>query len=96
LGHNSAIKDDLKSSPIDVLWVVFSRNGTGNNGKNRIVGKIAHVFHYWGGGLKFERGDCGEDFRFVLGVLEFRGRGLSWGEGLGSRVEDFGFEFGKI
>jgi len=29
------MKDDLKSSPIDVLWVVSSKNGTGNNGMTR-------------------------------------------------------------
>jgi len=39
LVHNSAMKDYLKSSPIDVLWVVSSRNGTSNNGKNGKVGK---------------------------------------------------------
>jgi len=34
LVHNSAMKDDLKFSPVNVLWVVSSRNGTGNNGTN--------------------------------------------------------------
>jgi len=28
------MKDDLKSSPVDVLWVVSSKNDTGNNGIN--------------------------------------------------------------
>jgi len=39
LVHNSAMKDDLKSSPIDVLWVVSNRNGIGNNGTNGKVDK---------------------------------------------------------
>jgi len=39
LVHNSAMKGDLKSSPIYVLWVVSSKNGTGNNGINRNVSK---------------------------------------------------------
>jgi len=39
LVHNSAIKSDLNFSPVDVLWVVSSRNGTGNNGTNGKVGK---------------------------------------------------------
>jgi len=34
LVYNSAMKDDLKSSPVDVLWVVSSKNDTGNNGIN--------------------------------------------------------------
>jgi len=41
LVHNSAMKGDLKSSPIDVLWVVSSRNSTGNNGTKEKVGKMA-------------------------------------------------------
>jgi len=32
LVHNSSMKEDLKFSPVDVLWVVSSRNGT--NGKH--------------------------------------------------------------
>jgi len=39
LVHNSAMKGDLKSSPIDILWVMSSRNSTGNNGTNEKVGK---------------------------------------------------------
>jgi len=56
LVHNSAMKGDLKSSPIDVLWVVSSRNGTGNNGTKEKVGKYSTCFQYWGGSLEFERG----------------------------------------
>jgi len=39
LVHNSAMKGDLKSSAIYVLWVVSSKNGTGNNGINGNVSK---------------------------------------------------------
>jgi len=45
LVHNSAIKDNLKSSIIDVLRAVSSRNCSGNNGTNGKVGKMAHVFN---------------------------------------------------
>jgi len=38
LVHNSAMKGDLKFSPVNVLWVVSSRNGTGNNGTHGKVG----------------------------------------------------------
>jgi len=72
------MKDDLKFSPIDdALWVVSSGNGSGNNGTNGKVTKSGTCFQYWGGGLEFERKVWGEDLRFVLGVLEFRGGGLS-------------------
>jgi len=67
------MKNDLKFSPLDVLWVVSCRNGTGNNGTNRKVGKNSTCFQYLGGGLEFERGVWGEDFGFVLGVLKFGG-----------------------
>jgi len=43
LPNNSAMKGDLKSSPIYVVWVVSNRNGTDNNGTNRKVGKMAHM-----------------------------------------------------
>jgi len=93
LVHNSANKDDLKYFPIDVLWVVSSRNGTGNNGTNGKVGKSGTcLFNIEVGGLKFKRWACGEDFGFVLGVPEFGGGGLGWG----LRVEGLGFEFGNI
>jgi len=55
LVHNSAMEVDMKP-PIDILRVVFSRNGTGNNGTNGKVGKNSSCFQYWGGGLEFERG----------------------------------------
>jgi len=56
LVHNSAMKDDLKFSPIDdALWVVSSGNGSGNNGTNGKVTKSGTCFQYWGGGLEFER-----------------------------------------
>jgi len=71
------MKDDLKSSPIDVLWVVSNRNGIGNNGTNGKVDKNGTWLQYWGGGLEFERGVWSEDFGFVLGVLEFGGGCLS-------------------
>jgi len=53
LVHNSAMKGYLKIFPVDVLLVVFSRNGTGNNGTN---GKVSKNGTYLGGGLEFERG----------------------------------------
>jgi len=53
---NLAMKGDLKISPVDVVWVVSSRNDTGNNGNNGKVGKNGTCFQYWGGGLEFERG----------------------------------------
>jgi len=56
LVHNSAMKDDFKFSPVDVLWVVSSRNDTCNNGTNGKVGNNGTSFQYWGGGLEFERG----------------------------------------
>jgi len=42
------MKDDLKFSPIDVLPVMSSRNGTSNNGTNGKVGKngIGYVFNF--------------------------------------------------
>jgi len=42
-------------NPIDVLWVMSSRNGTVNNGTNEKVTKMAH-FQYWGESLEFESG----------------------------------------
>jgi len=39
LVHNLATKSDLKYFPIDVLWVVSSKNGTGNKGTNEKLGK---------------------------------------------------------
>jgi len=39
LVHNSAMKGNLKLSPVDALWVVSSRNGIGNNGTNGKVSK---------------------------------------------------------
>jgi len=45
LVDNSAMKGVLKSFPIDVLWVVYSRNSTGNIGPNNKLGKMAHVFN---------------------------------------------------
>jgi len=77
LVHNSAMEDGLKSSPIDVLWVVSSRNGTCNNGTNLKVGKNSACSQYWGGGLEFEREVCGKDFEFVLRVLEFGSRPMT-------------------
>jgi len=56
LVHNSAMKGDLKLSPVDVLWIVSSRNGTDNNNRNGKVGKNCTFLQYWGGGLEFERG----------------------------------------
>jgi len=49
------MKDDLKSSPIDGLWVVSSRNGTGNKGTNGKVSKNDTCFQCWGGDLEFEK-----------------------------------------
>jgi len=37
--HNSAIRSDLNFFPIDVLWGVSSKNGTGNEGTNEKLGK---------------------------------------------------------
>jgi len=76
--------------------LVSSRNGTGNNGTNGKVGKNSTCFQYWGGGLEFERGVWGENFGFVLEVLEL-GVGF-WVRGGCSRVGGLGwrFEFGKI
>jgi len=52
LVNNSAmLKGDLKF----VLWVVSSRNGTGNNGTNGKVSKNGTCFQYLGGGLEFEK-----------------------------------------
>ena len=48
LVHNTAMKGDLKSFPINLLWV------HGNNGTNGKVGKNDTYFQYWGGGLEFE------------------------------------------
>jgi len=62
LVHNSAMKDDLKFSSVDALWVVSGRNGIGNNGTNGKVSKNGTCFQYWGGGLAFERGVWGKDF----------------------------------
>jgi len=45
LVHNSAMKGVLKFSPVDVMWVVSSRKGTGNNGKMEKLVKMAHVFN---------------------------------------------------
>jgi len=59
LVQNSAMKNDLKSSPIDILWVVFNRNSTGNNCTNGKVDKNGTCFQYWGGDLEFERGVVG-------------------------------------
>jgi len=56
LAHNSAMKVNLKFFPVDVLWVVSSRNGTGNNGTNGKVSKNVTCFEYWSEGLEFERG----------------------------------------
>jgi len=40
LAHNLAMKSDhLKSFPIDILWVVSSKSGTGNKGTNEKLGK---------------------------------------------------------
>jgi len=54
LVYNSAMKSDLKSFPIDVLWVVSSKNGTneklGKNGTLPILAwKICMVwrFGFW-------------------------------------------------
>jgi len=47
------------------------------NSTNGKVGKNDRCFQYWVGGLEFERGVGGEDFGFVLGVLDFGGGGLS-------------------
>jgi len=78
------MKGDLKLSPVDVLWIVSSRNGTDNNNRNGKdnnrngkVGKNCTFLQYWGGGLEFERGAWGEDFGFLLGVQKFGGGGLS-------------------
>jgi len=49
LVKNSSMKSDSKSSPIYVVWVVSSRNGTDNK-----VGELTLVFKKWGRGLKFE------------------------------------------
>jgi len=57
LVYNSARKGDLKISPVNVLWVVSSRNGTGNNSTHgKLVGKNGTFFQHWGGGLEFEKG----------------------------------------
>jgi len=51
LVDNSSVKGYLKSPLNDVLWVVSSRNDTGNNGTN---GKVSEngTFQYWGGDLE--------------------------------------------
>jgi len=46
---------NLKLFPVDVLWVVSSRNGTGNNGTNGKVSKNGTCFQHLGGGLEFEK-----------------------------------------
>jgi len=73
LVHNSAMKDDLKSSVIDVLWVVSGVKDTGNNGKNGKVCKKWYIFDIGVRGLEFGGEICGEDFRFVYG------RGVGFG-----------------
>jgi len=95
LVHNSAMKCNLKFFPVDVLWVVSSRNGTGNNGTNGKVSKTGTCFQYLGEGLEFERGVWEEDFGFALGILEFGGGGLGF-KNWGLDVEGLGFEFRKI
>jgi len=48
------MKDDLKSSPTDVLWVMSSKNGTGNYGTYGKVGKIGTFLILGKRGLGFE------------------------------------------
>jgi len=82
------MKGDLKFSPVDVLWVVSSRNGAGNNGTNEKVDKNGIWFQYWG--LEFERGF---EVRILGLYLGFWNLGVGvWG----SRVGGLGFEFTKI
>jgi len=81
LVHNSAMKDDLKSSPIDVLWVVSSRNGTGNNGTNGKVGKMAHVLNIGMGVWSLKEGF---EVRILGLYLRF------WSLGVGVWVQGFG------
>jgi len=56
LVHNSSVKGYLKSSLIDVLWVVCSRNNTGNTGTNGKVSKNISIlgwgFGVWSWGLR--------------------------------------------
>jgi len=88
------MKNDLKFFPLYVLWVVSSRNDTGNNGTNGKVSKNSTFSQYWGGGLEFERGVWGGDFGFVLRVLEFGGGGFDLGVGIrSSRVRGLGGGF---
>jgi len=76
------MKSNLKSSPVDVLWVVSSRNGTGNNSTNGKVSKKGTCFQYWGGGLEFERGVWGRILGLHLGF---------WSLGVGVWVRGLGF-----
>jgi len=80
------MKGNLKFSPVDVLWVMSSRNGTGNNGTDGKISKNGTCFPILGWGLGFEREVWGEDFGFAFGILEFGG----WGFGLGG--EGLGFK----
>jgi len=90
LVHNSAMKDDLKSSPIDVLQVVSSRNGTGNNGTNGKVGKMAYVFNFVVGVWSLK-----ERFEVRILGLYLGFWSLGWGFELGggcSRVGGLGWK----
>jgi len=83
LVHNSSMKGNLKFFPFDVLWVVFSKNSTVNNGTNGKVSKNGTCFQYWGGGLEFERrvwilGLHLGFWSFGVGVWGSRIGGLMW------------------
>jgi len=70
LVYNSAMKGDLKFFPVGVLWVVSSRNDSGNNGTNGKVGKNG-TFSILGLGFGVWKRDRGEDFG-----------GCTWGSGV--------------
>jgi len=73
------MKDDLKSSLIDVLWVVSSRNGTNNNGTNEKVGKTDTCFPILGWGFGVWKMGLRWGFWVCTGVCGVWGWSWRWG-----------------